>query len=329
MKYYLGVDGGGSKTFALVVSEQGVVLGKGSSGNGNHQIDYDEAKASIRDAAEEALAAAGITKEQLEFANFGLAGADREADFQILRPMIASLGYDKFEVVCDTMIGLRAGTTKSYGVSVICGTGTNCAGRNEHGRFYQCGGFSYMYGDFGGGGSLCVEVFRSVIRAWDGREEDTLLTGLLLRELGYPSVEAMFGDYLDQEKEVPLNVTKLLFAAAAQGDAVAHRILKKQGEELGKSAVAVIRRLGMEQDSFDVVLAGSIVTRGEGEIVNKYIEEAVLQIAPHAVVKKLAMEPVIGSVWLAMEASGLTVSTAITAAMSGMAEFGAIKVKAI
>ncbi|MEX2460709.1 MAG: BadF/BadG/BcrA/BcrD ATPase family protein [Paenibacillaceae bacterium] len=311
MNYYLGIDAGGSKTYALLVDEDGRIVGRGSSGNGNHQIDYKQASDNIQAAACSAMIQAGIGQADLTFAFFGLAGADREVDFRILNPLIRDLGFTRFEIACDTMIGLRAGSKKPYGVSVICGTGTNCAGKNQAGDFYQCGGYDYMYGDFGGGGALNVEVFRSVIRAWDGREQATLLTPLLLKALNYGSVDAMFNDYLDHEKLVPLEVAKLLFKAAEQGDEVALTIVRKQGEELGKSATAVIRRLCMEQASFDVVLAGSILTRGDTGVINERITHAVRQVAPQANVIKLTIEPVVGAVWLAIEASGGVVTEQI------------------
>jgi len=304
VKYYLGVDAGGSKTYTLIVDEQGNVVGKGSSGNGNHQTGCERAKSNIRDSVEQALAQAGLGKDEIAFAYFGLAGADREADYVILRPMIAELGFPRHAINCDTMIALRAGTDRPYGVVLICGTGTNSAGVSPSGEFFQCGGFSYLFGDFGGGGSLCVEAFRSVIRAWDGREIPTLLTQLVLDDLGYDSVQAMFDDYLDHGKTPPARLAKLLFQAANRGDEVARRILREQGEELGASARAVIERLGMEKISFDVVLAGSIVTRGEGDYVHAGIREALLDVAPGAIIAKLEIEPVVGAVWLAAEATG-------------------------
>ena len=101
-----------------------------------------------------------------------------------------------------------------------------------------------MLGDFGGGGSLCIEAFRAVIRAWDGREQPTRLTELLLEHLGYDSVSAMFNDYLDHDKTPPLSTTKLLFQAAAQGDEVATNILRVQGEELGKVGTSCYQTFG-------------------------------------------------------------------------------------
>ncbi|BBH22884.1 kinase [Paenibacillus baekrokdamisoli] len=321
MTYYLGIDGGGSKTHALVTDEHGNVLGKGKSGNGNHQIDAALAASNLTAAALEALTQANLHQGDISHAYFGLAGADREVDYRILHPIIQAMGFEQYTINCDTMIGLRAGTTLPYGIAVICGTGTNCTGRNPSGEYYQCGGFSYMYGDFGGGGALNIEVFRSVIRAWDGREEPTLLTPLLLRLLGYSTVELMYNDYLDHERQVPLEVVKLLFEAAEAGDRVALDILHKQGVELSKSVVAVTRKLGLGDTEFDVVLAGSLLTKGDKGWIRSPIEEALRQAAPLASLVTLKNDPVIGAVWSAMEADGLTVSTAVSDRMQALEAF--------
>ncbi|WP_017814933.1 N-acetylglucosamine kinase [Paenibacillus shenyangensis] len=311
MNYYLGIDAGGTKTLAYVTDESGRLLGRGHAGNGNHQIAGQLAADHIGQAVDQALRQAGIVREQLTFSCFGLAGADRQADYDILHPMIRDLGFVDYEIVCDTIIGLRAGTNRPYGISVICGTGTNSAGVSPEGEIFQCGGFDYMYGDFGGGGMLCTEVFRTVIRAWDGREQPTLLTGLLLEKLGYPDVSTMFNDYLDHQRQVPLQVAELLFVAAAQGDQATLNILAHQGREIGRSVTAIVHRLGMQHETFDVVMAGSLLTRGDRGWISPWIERAMQECAPYASLVRLNMEPVVGAVLRAMEQAGIVVHDSV------------------
>ncbi|MFD0670070.1 N-acetylglucosamine kinase [Cohnella sp. GCM10027633] len=308
MPIYLGVDAGGSKTYAMVADEHGRTLGTGKSGNGNHQLDRDGAAANIRDAVLQALAEAGRSVGEVAYSFFGLSGADREADYRILHPMIKPLGLPEYRISCDTMIALRAGTYQPHGVVLICGTGTNCAGRDRKGNELQIGGFGSMYGDYGGGADIAIDAFKAVIRHWEGRGFATSLTAEMLRVYGYPDVATMFHDFLDRNlTRVPLSIVPCLFAEAAKGDLVSGSILTKQGRELGLSAQAMIRRLELEQDSFDVVLAGSVVTKGEGPFVFEPIERAVRQVAPHARVVKLQAEPVIGAILSAMDAAGAQV----------------------
>jgi len=306
LKYYLGVDGGGSKTLAVVCNERGEVIGRGYGGCGNHQLGPELAEANIRLAVEEALGRASLSRGDIAYAVYGLAGADREADFRILRPMVAAMGLDDHDVVCDTVIGLRAGTRQPDGVVLVCGSGTNCYGVNKRGESFQCGGFGYEFGDFGGGGDLAVEAFRSVIRAWEGREAPTLLTEAITGKLGYASVEAMFHDFLDRGARIPGDLAKLLFDVADRDEA-ARAILRRQGTELGLSARATIRRLGMESDRFDIVLVGSVLTRGDSRFVVPAIESIVRGAAPESRLTVLTIEPAGGALLLAMERAGSTV----------------------
>ncbi|MGN7764481.1 N-acetylglucosamine kinase [Paenibacillus sp. 22594] len=309
MKYYLGVDAGGSKTYAMIANEQGRVIGIGRGGNGNHQKNREQAEDSLQQAVSEALMASGLTKDQLEYSWFGMAGADRVADFRILRPIIGRLSLPRTEISCDTWNALRSGTEEDFGVVLICGSGVNCAGKNPKGTTYQCGGFGYWFGDFGGGYDLSMEVFRSVLRADDGRERKTVLTERLTQLLGYSSVSELREDYLDHFRELPARIAELLFQAAEDGDQVATGLLIKQGDELGLAAAATIRQLSMEEDSFDIVLAGSLLTKGDRSgIIRHAIEQRVKPSAPNGTLRILSREPVVGSVVLAMESSGMHVN---------------------
>lgn len=305
MNYYLGVDGGGSKTLAVVCDESGWVVGRGQSGCGNHQLGAAPAEQQIRLAVDEALERAGIRREQVRRSVFGLAGADREADFRILRPMIARLGLDRHEIVCDTVIGLRAGTRQAHGVVVICGTGTNCYGINRSGEELQVGGFGYTFGDFGGGSDLAVEVFRSVIRAWEGREQPTLLAEATLSRLAMGSEEEMFHHYLDTGRHIPPDLAKVLFDVA-EADELARSILARQGRELGRAAGAVIRKLDMEHDRFDLVMAGSILTRGDSRYILPFLDREVRAAALDCRLSVLTLEPVAGALFMAMNEQGGT-----------------------
>lgn len=312
MNYYLGVDGGGSKTIAVVSDSKGQILGRGTSGCGNHQLKLEVAERNITEAVEVALKQASLEKSDITFAVFGLAGADREDDFRILIPMISKLGLKKSEIVCDTVIGLRAGTMQPYGVVLVCGSGTNCYGVNKSGESLQVGGFGYTFGDFGGGYSLAEEVFRAVIRSWEGRGPQTKLTEATIRSLGFSSVESMFNAFLNDKRGIPHELAKLLFEVGSD-DEVALAILNKQGMELGLAAGAVIKRLFMEQDSFDVILIGSLLTRADNRYIIPILEKTVKSIAPKCTLRKLTMEPVTGSILLAMERSGIKVEKSVHA----------------
>ncbi|MDK8182406.1 BadF/BadG/BcrA/BcrD ATPase family protein [Paenibacillus sp. UMB4589-SE434] len=309
MSIYLGVDAGGSKTHAVLTDMYGNVLGKGLAGNGNHQVNRNVAANNIRAACDAALQEAGITREQVSYAYFGLAGADREPDYEILRPMIADLEFANYQITCDTMIGMRAGTNKSYGAAIICGTGFNAAARNRNGEELQYGGFGFMYGDsYGAGSSLAMLAFRAVIRAWDGRGPATVLTELVLGHMGYSSVDELYEDVLYGRRSIPLDLVKTLFTAAQQGDPLAIEILDREGAELGNAVCTFIRRLNMVEDTFDIVYIGSVLNKGASTHLSDAIERIVAEQAPYARCVRLTTDPVVGSLMSAMEMDGITIT---------------------
>ncbi|WP_410769720.1 N-acetylglucosamine kinase [Fontibacillus sp. BL9] len=306
MEYYLGVDAGGSKTYCLIVNAKGETLGRGVAGNGNHQTNPLDAENNIALACLSALREAKLKRDEVTSAYFGLAGADREPDYRVLRPIIARLGFPRHAIACDTMIAMRAGTDRSYGAVVISGTGFNAAARNRAGEEVQYGGFGYLFGDGQGSGrDMANFVFRSAIRAWDGRGRPTLLHDMVLEATGFASVPDMLNAALDEGYAPPLHLAELMFRAAGQGDEVAVGILAEQGVELGNAAAALIKRLGMEQEQFDVVLGGSVLAKSVPGIMQDALAKRVLQTAPFARITRIAMEPVAGAVLSAMDQAGV------------------------
>jgi hypothetical protein len=74
--------------------------------------------------------------------------------------------------------------------------------------------------------------------------------------------------------------------------------------------VAAIRRFQMQQETFDVVLVGSVF-KGPGTLLLETITMAIHRTAPHARVVRSHFEPVIGALLLAYDALGLPVSEAV------------------
>src|SRR4030095_2555655 len=107
-------------------------ISSGISGASNHQsIGMDKALAHINESIDQALQAAGLSHTDIAFTQYGLAGLDREQDYDIVRPALADIPFSNWDMVSDTFEGLRTGSTSNKGVVLICGTGSNAAGRNE------------------------------------------------------------------------------------------------------------------------------------------------------------------------------------------------------
>lgn len=313
MSLVLGVDAGASKTLALVADTNGRVLGLGRGGPGNHQVvGLDAALAEIKRSVELALAQAGKSPP-LDFGLFGLAGADLADDFSLLTPAIESLGVARrVSVKNDTMVALRAGLKRGWGVVVISGTGFNAGGIGPDGREIRLPGLGALSGDWGGGGDIAQEVIRLVCRAWDGRGQPTVLTEMVLTALGMRSVEELISELYQSHFDVRrlLDLVPLVFEAAYTGDAVAQDLLVRVGNEVGAAAGAIIKRLGLESTDVEVVLGGGVF-KGKGPLLVDTVTQVVHKVAPRAVIVLPEFEPVVGAVFLALEALGVEVGDAI------------------
>lgn len=322
MRLVLGVDAGASKTFALLCDETGHILGFGHGGPGNHQVVGPEsALRHINLACQEALAATSA-RPPVDLAFFGLAGADLPVDYALLNPAIESLGLAKrVRIKNDTAVALRAGLTRPWGVAVICGTGFNAGGIAPDGREIQLPGLGALSGDWGGGADLATEVIRLVCRAWDGRGQPTALTEAVLCALGLATVEELISEmYQSQYDYYPghfdqrrlLELVPLLFEVALAGDQVARELITRLGTEVGVTAGAIIKRLGLESTDVEVVLGGSVF-KGQGPLLLDTVTQAVRQVAPGAMIVLPEFEPVVGAVLLALETLGIDVSESVFA----------------
>ncbi|MDX5476360.1 MAG: ATPase [Bacillaceae bacterium] len=310
MTYIMGVDGGGTKTYSVICNEKGERIGYGLAGCGNHQsYGIDEAYLHIETSIQNALSDAHLKKEDISFVQFGLAGADRPRDFEILNGALEKLGFEHWEVVCDTMEGLRIGSSSNTGVVLVCGTGTNCAGRNSVGETTQTGGFGYLYGDTAGGYAMAQDTFRAAVRSYEFREVPSLLTQEVPKFFGFHDMEELLNDFLDREvTSVPSNLTKLLHEVAEQKDPLAISILEKTGKELGIAAISVIKKLGKFNGTIPIVLTGSILQKGKNKSLLDSLLATVESEYPDVELVIPKMEPVYGSVMLAMDHLGISVT---------------------
>lgn len=312
---FLGIDAGGTKTHALLADAAGQVRGFGQAESGNWEVvGLEGASAALRKAVGQALAMAGVGPEQVRAAGCGLAGLDWPSDEERLRPLVAQLGLGGPQVlVNDTFIALRAGARDPWGVVIVAGTGTTAAGRNRQGQTARTLGLGYPFDDWGSAPDLAQAALHAVARAYTGRGPATTLTDRLVRIVN----AANAADLLEGVSRWRYNLLPLvaetvqaLMEEADRGDPAAREIVLRAGRELGGGAVTVIRRLGMEGESFDVVLAGGLF-RSATPLLLETLQETVQAVAPGARPVLLDVPPVVGGVLLAMDAAGLEVTDAI------------------
>lgn len=304
--FWLGVDGGGTNSRAVVIDETGAVRGEGRSAAANLlRVGLENAVTHILQAVSAACREAGIEISRITAACIGLAGVS-QANYhsQMLDALKTALPIASIALETDARVALAGATGNQPGVVIIAGTGSIACGINSRGRFARAGGWGPIMGDEGSGGYIGRRALESVMMSYDFRGEATSMTAPVLRHFGVsspPELTTVIYDSSSKEKgEVQSRIAQLspiAVEAAQQGDEVAIGILRDAASELAKTAIAVIDQLKMERDTFRVSYVGGVFEAGD--LILKPLREEIQKVAQHAEVAPPLDPPVIGAAKMA------------------------------
>ena len=304
--FVIGVDGGGSKTEAVVLDGQGQVLGRGRSGPSNHHlVGEDSVRAALEEAMRAAAEAAGVAVSQAAAVVWALAGAGRAAEARRLRALQAAwFPRVPGQVVDDARAALIGGVGRGAGVVVIAGTGAMVYGENGAGATARAGGWGHLL-DAGSGYALGLWACRAVARAADGRELPTRLTARLVQALALPAAEQLIPWLYDPQRTVAdiADLATLVLDEAERGDLVATDGVLQAADALADGVAAVARRLGWTpSDAFPVVLTGGLLQRSP--FYRAVVAQAVQTRVPAARPQRPFADAAVGAGWLALSLAG-------------------------
>ena len=299
-RYVVGVDGGASKTVALIGTKSGKVLGRGESGPSNyHNVGAAAASRAIKKAVTEAQRQAGLREVRPETAVVALAAVDSEIDRAVAlrfvrRTKIARTSY----VVHDSVAALYAATQGKPGIIVISGTGCVAAGVNEAGEYARAGGWGYLIDDEGSAFDIGRKALTRAFRMLDGRARPTNLISILKRKFQVKMLEdALSLIYANGVSVEEVARLASLVSRAASRDKACKGILNNAGITLAELACAVARRLCMTDDSFEVATVGGSFKSGRHLL--KPFKARIKSECPRARVIRLKVEPARGAFLLA------------------------------
>jgi N-acetylglucosamine kinase-like BadF-type ATPase len=316
MGYVLAVDGGNTKTVALVARHDGTIVGAGRGGCSDiYHAGAGAALTEVERAVRGAFDACGALPAELSSGVFSMAGADWPEDFDLLERSMRSRGFGRtITVINDALGALRAGSADGTGVSVVCGTGIAIGARAADGRLWH-GSF---WLESLGAGALGRKALRAVYRAELGLDPPTKLTARVLEFFGSITVEQVLHQFTAREVARPRNepqLARVLLDEAGAGDATARRIVIEHGAALGDYALAAACQVGIEATPFTLVLAGGVL-RHPVRLLHEALIERVRSSSPDVLVVDSRFEPVIGALLLALESTGIPIDEALLARLT-------------
>jgi N-acetylglucosamine kinase-like BadF-type ATPase len=296
----LGVDGGGTKTQAVVADERGRVVGEGLAGASNPlRVGVSQAAAAVREAFHLALMQAHARRTDVAAAEVGLAGVRREDLRERMREELTSLGVGTVEVVTDADIALHGATNGEPGLVIIAGTGSICCGKNARGRHVCAGGWGPVVGDEGSGSWIARRALQAVARATDGRARATSLVEPCLEYFNVAAAEdlstAIYSPNVTNEHIA--GFAKFVIESAREGDEAAREIIEEAGRELAATACAVTRKLRMEREAFQVAYVGGVFNADA--LVLAPLGEVIARVAPRAYLAPPHLPPALAAAHMA------------------------------
>jgi N-acetylglucosamine kinase-like BadF-type ATPase len=308
--FWIGVDGGGTRTRAVVAGEDLVAIGRGASGPANAATrPLPLVVETVLEAVEDAAVSAGVAATRAERVCVGLAGVESAG---LAGPLTTALeepfGAGRVLVMTDARIALAGASTgdpEGPGVVLIAGTGAIAYGRAGDGREARAGGWGPLLGDEGSGYAIARQGLAAVVRELDGRGPSTAIRELLFRSgRGVHTLEELLAKVYRSEGGAGdvAAYFPVVLAAAKGGDDEARRILGEAGRELALAALTVIRKLRLETESFPVSTVGGVFAAGD--LLIAPLAAALHEVAPGARVGPPAYPPEIGAIRLARVKSG-------------------------
>jgi len=306
----LAFDVGNSKTDAALIAADGTVLGAAQGPTSSHQqVGVEAGFARLVSVAEQAIAQAGRdphSRPAARLVAYCAAGVDLPSDERLLTRALRATGLGAAElVVNDCYGGLRAGTSRTWGVCVISGSGINCLGVSPNGHLARFDALGEISGDWGGGDGVGMAGLAAAVRAEDGRGPNTLLARTVPEFFGLTRPRqvtvAMYREKIPAR--AALQLAPLVFSAASKGDAVARSIIDRLADEVVAFATAAIRRLRLQRADTHVVLAGGMFRAHDPAFYDR-IELGIAAVAPAAVVCRVTAPPVVGAALLGLDRLG-------------------------
>lgn len=300
MNFYIGMDGGGTKTKAVICDEKLNILHEETGGPSNFLLlGTEKVSETLLKLIQECKKKLDINYGDIASIVLGTTGAGRRNDAETLERAFIKYASDRgavlpaFRVESDARIALEGAFSGKSGSILIAGTGSIMFGKDCSGQIHRVGGFGRFIGDEGSGYMIGRMGLIAVAKSYDGRGKHSLLQDMLKDRFSDPQllITAVYKNNFDIA-----SVTPLVVKAAEEGDEVCLRIIEEQSDELIAHILAMQECLGEKE--LRLCLIGSTITTD-----NFYASSFKAKIAAKCPMVKLQeanYQPAIGAVLMAM-----------------------------
>ncbi len=320
MPYFVGYDGGGTKTECVLLEATGHVLSQATVGPSNPlRVGYEKTFAALAEAAARTLAPLELQPGDVSVVGAGLAGAGRADVAAHVRDYLAQHFAQAFVyVTSDLEIALEATAGAGPGVVLIAGTGSAACGRNAGGQTARAGGHGPWVGDEGSAFDIGRQAVAAVALARDLGIAPPRLAERVLRAAGCRDWDELIERIAESPDSVFPAVFPAVVAAAEAKDATARDILECAAQDLASLAQTIVRRLALADQEFPLAKSGGVF--GRSMLLDARLDKLLAAAAPRAKITMLAVPPAAGAARLAWRLAGVPSARGATHAPDGTRE---------
>jgi N-acetylglucosamine kinase-like BadF-type ATPase len=303
MKRFLGIDGGGTHTRAVLVDAEGHLLCAATGGSINPR---HYGRDILRSRLEALVDPFDETRGGIDAAFLALGGISTAADAAEVTAIARELpafASARVTVENDAVGALSGGLAGRPGMVLIAGTGSACLGIAADGSRWWCGGWEAFADDGGSAYWMAVEAIRSAVRQEDGRLPAGALRDLVFTrwDLAEPRALAERLGRPDVDRAAIASLAPQVMALAAT-DAEASRIVARAVDELAQ-LVAVTARKAFGGRPCELILTGGLANAGPP--FTPMLVARIAEAAPGVRVVPPELPPAFGAALEAMKSLGL------------------------
>lgn len=283
-RYFVGVDGGGTKTALVACTVQGQEIACAMCGPLNYNfIGLDAALENLASG----IAALALPEGSIAAVGIGDPSIDDESESPVAREFAtraaALLGVPVY-IRSDAYMTLFALTGgKKSGVLIISGTGSMAIGENDAGEISVVGGWGRLSGDEGSGYYIGREGICAALRAFDGVAPQTALTTAALAYFDACAPRDLISVFYGENEPDVAGFSRCVAKCAAEGDVVAEGILLDAAEHLSRYVLVLIERTNADL----LGVWGSVLCKNN--TVRRAFEDGVRQKFPNVEIREPAI----------------------------------------
>ncbi|MCL2361506.1 MAG: hypothetical protein FWC73_06815 [Defluviitaleaceae bacterium] len=274
-KYFLGLDGGSTKTHIVLCNPAKGLLDLYTGGGTNYEAmpgGYTELYQVLKEMLDTLLGRHGLTTADIGRAAFGMAGVDTIKQHEEISKILKNLGFTDFDLDNDCILGIKAATSRGYGIACVSGTGYSVLGIDGNGKQLQIGGMGDMTGDYGGGGYIMTKSTAYIYGQLFKGYQPSLMTDMFMNTFGINDksdfMESLHVKFFNGDRDAySLAVNRIIFEAAAAGDTPAKNILIESGTSYGESVMGILMNLDYESAPPEIVLVGSLFQKNPDSVL--------------------------------------------------------------